>query len=102
MAILQLEEDMNEKIHYVSDIIIDINTLMAEGPKRLTSYENLLHMLKSIKRGIPKTEIVRKYCLECCPPGMESDEQCNIRTCAGCWLMYINDLDERIKEKEEK
>ncbi len=97
MAILLLNHDINEKIQFVGDKIFEIEFLLSEAPKQLEAYENALNILKAIKRGVPRTEVLETYCSECCPPNKNPADGCKLQSCPACWLEYI----ESIKPEEE-
>ena len=92
MAILLLNQDIDDKIKFVGEKIFEIEYLLSEAPKRLESYNNALSILKAIKRGVPKKEAVETWCSDCCPPGMNPAEGCQLHSCPVCWLEYIESI----------
>lgn len=98
MAILLLNQDIDEKIDVIGKRLNEIELLLEEAPQRLESYGNALNLLKSIKRGISRKDAAEACCSECCPPGQNPEDGCQIKSCPVCWLEYVDS----IKSEEEK
>lgn len=92
MAILLLNQDIDEKIDVIGKKINEIEYLLEHAPQRLEAYGNALDLLKNIKRGIPRKEAAETLCSECCPPGKNPEEDCQAKSCPVCWLEYIDSI----------
>lgn len=92
MAILLLNHDTDGKIQHVATKLAEIEFLLDNAPKQMEAYANALTILKSLKRGLPRKDVLETWCSECCPPGQESHEECKLSSCPACWLEYIESI----------